>query len=357
MGTEKLVIVAETRERSRPVQDRITSDIIARVDSHLGLPPDIVHLVSPQTVPKTSSGKIRRDACKRMYLAGTLSRNTLPAWLQVSRLVLASSFDRVRRFLVQAKEILYGIYVWLVVVSLLFPGWLLLLLLPDRASRSRALGILRLMCRTGLQLMGLKPSFEGEENLREVRRKLAGDGCSFLVVSNHASYMDPVVLAAACPIDLCFVSKSEAASWPVIGTFIRKCGFLTVNRKDPSQSARVSENIAQQLKQGATVHVFPEATFTSAPGLRPFQMGAFKAAIDAGCPILPVTLSGTRTVFRDGAWFLRHAPLRVTVGPPLWPQETGWREIVRLRDAVREEFLKYCGEAPLDLILAGPATR
>jgi 1-acyl-sn-glycerol-3-phosphate acyltransferase len=102
------------------------------------------------------------------------------------------------------------------------------------------------------------------------------------------------------------------------------------------------------------VHIFPEATFTPAAGLRPFQMGAFKSAVDAHCPILPVTLAGTRQVFRDGTWLPRHARVRVTVSPPIWPQGDSWGEMVRLRDTVREEFLKHCGESPLDLMLAGP---
>ncbi|HEX2523536.1 MAG TPA: AMP-binding protein [Terriglobia bacterium] len=354
MGTEKLVVVAETRETGPAARDRIASDIVARVDEHLGLPPDVVRLVGPHIVPKTSSGKIRRDACKQMYLHGELERKVLPAWLQVSRLALLSSRARARRAAARAWELLYGMYVWLVVALVLMPGWLLVLLQGGRNRTTRSLGILRFMCRTGLRLLQLEPRVEGRNYLEEAKRRINGDGQSLLLVSNHASYLDPVVVSAVCPFDFCFVSKVEAASWPIIGTFVRKCGFLTVNREDPSQSARVSERIGQRLKQGIAVHVFPEATFTPAAGLRPFQMGAFKSAVDAHCPILPVTLAGTRQVFRDGTWLPRHARVRVTVSPPIWPQGDSWREMVRLRDTVREEFLKHCGESPLDLMLAGP---
>jgi fatty-acyl-CoA synthase len=354
IGTEKLVVVAETREDGPAARHRIASEIVARVDEHLGLPPDVVRLVSPRIVPKTSSGKIQRDACKQMYLRGELEGKALPAWLQVSRLALLSFLDRARRALARAGEMLYGVYVWLIVALVLVPGWLLVLLQSGRNRTTRAFGILRFMCREGLPLLRLKPRVEGLEHLTEAERRLKEDGRSFLLVSNHASYLDPVVVTAVCPFTFRFVSKSEAASWPLIGTFVRKCGFLTVNRKDPSESARVSDNIAQELKQGIAVHVFPEATFTPDAGLRPFQMGAFKAAVEARCPILPLTLAGTRKVFRDGTKLPRHAPIRVTVSPPIWPQGDSWREMVRLRDAVREEFLKYCGESPLDLMLAGP---
>jgi hypothetical protein len=66
------------------------------VDAHLGLPPDIVRLVAPQTVPKTSSGKIRRDSCKQMYLREELATRSRPAWEQVLRLAL-SGRNRIRR--------------------------------------------------------------------------------------------------------------------------------------------------------------------------------------------------------------------------------------------------------------------
>lgn len=353
MGTERLVVVAETRETRRDVLERITSEVIARTDALLGLPPDVVRLVSPQTVPKTSSGKIRREACRQMYLSGELDRKPPAAWLQVSRLTLASVLSRLRQSLIRGRGVLYGVYVWLVVALVLVPGWLLVLLVPSR-SRARPFSILRRLCRFGLRLARLSPNLQGEEHLETAFQQLKHEGRAFLLVSNHSSYVDPVVVAAVCPFVFRFVAKSEAASWPFIGTFIRKCGFLTVNREDPAQSARVSESIAQELKRGVAVHVFPEATFTPDAGLRPFQMGAFKAAVEAGCPILPLTLAGTRKVLRDGTWLPQRGPIRVTASGPLWPRANDWREIVRLRDAVREEFLKYCGEAPLDLILAGP---
>jgi 1-acyl-sn-glycerol-3-phosphate acyltransferase len=353
MGTEKLVVVAETRETVPEALDEIAAGIVSRVDEQLGLPPDTVKLVRPQSVPKTSSGKIRRDACKQLYLSGGLERKPLPSWLQVSKLLLLSLLKRGRQAGQAIIQVLYGGYAWVVMSVLMITGWLLVFPLP-RTRASRVSSILRFVSRVALRLTGLNPRLEGQEQLEEAKLQLNMNQQPYLLVSNHASYVDPLIVTAVCPFDVCFVSKSDAAVWPLIGTFIRKCRFLTVDREDLRQSTRVSDSIVQQLKQGVAVHVFPEATFTPAAGLRPFQMGAFKAAVEAGCPVLPVTLAGTRSVLRDGTWLPRHAALRVTVGAPLWPQGNNWRDIVRLRDAVREEFLKHCGEAPLDLVLAGP---
>lgn len=347
LGTEKLVIVAETRQTDKAARDHIASQIVAQVDGQLGLPPDIVLLVLPQTVPKTSSGKIRRDACKRMYLEGKLAAKPLPVWMQLGKLATASGISRLQSVALQLSSIVYGIYAWFAFLVVMLPGWLPVLLLPRR----RVPATFRFLCRAALRLAGLSPQVEGEALLAEAASSLRGK--ALLVASNHASYLDVLVVTAACPFSVCFVSKSEAATWPVVGTFIRKCGFLTVSRENASHAAADSEGISSRLKSGDCVHVFPEGTFTPQSGLRPFQMGVFKAAVETGCPILPLTLRGTREVLRDGTSLPRYGRVKVVASPLLRPKARDWREMVRLRDVLRTEILKHCGEGTFDAVLAG----
>jgi 1-acyl-sn-glycerol-3-phosphate acyltransferase len=353
LGTEKLVVVAETRETDRLLQDEIEAQIISRVDAHLGLPPDVVRLVAPQTVPKTSSGKIRRDACKQMYLREQLATKPRPAWVQVLRLALGSGRDRLRRAAARFLQTAYGVYAWLALAVVMLPGWLITMVLPTQQGNGRcARKTLGFLCRVALFLAGLRPRISGKEFLAEAARQ-AEEGRPLVVVSNHASYLDVLVVAAVSPAPICFVSKGEAASWPLVGTFIRKCGYLTVSRQDALHAAADSEGMVRKLKLGESVHVFAEGTFTPQNGLRPFQMGAFKSAVESGCPILPVTLVGTRDVLRDGAWLPRHTKLSVVASPILAPGGRSWRDIVQLRDAVRSEILKHCGEGAFDALLAG----
>src|SRR5258708_28994486 len=95
-GTERLVVVAETRERDRAARTRIAQAITAQVSAAMGLPPDVVEVVPPNTIPKTSSGKLQRDATKKLFLTGALGQKLPPAWLQIARLATASSFGRIR---------------------------------------------------------------------------------------------------------------------------------------------------------------------------------------------------------------------------------------------------------------------
>jgi acyl-CoA synthetase (AMP-forming)/AMP-acid ligase II len=89
-GTERLVIVAETREREAAMRARIAAAITEQVAAAVGIPPDTVELVPPHGIPKTSSGKLRRSETRKSYLDGTLHDKAVPPWLQVTRLAVAS---------------------------------------------------------------------------------------------------------------------------------------------------------------------------------------------------------------------------------------------------------------------------
>ena len=81
--------------------------------------------------------------------------------------------------------------------------------------------------------------------------------------------------------------------------------------------------------------VFPEGTFRRTPGLLPFRLGGFKAAVEAGRPIVPIAIRGSREILPADAWLPRRHAVRVTIGAPIAPQADGWPEMVRLRDRTR----------------------
>lgn len=348
---ERLVLVAETRRTEPEEKAKLAAAIRERMDAQVGIPLDEVVLVPPQSVPKTSSGKIRRDNCRRLYLQGKLDSPRSAVWVQVARLAVRSLVQRSRRVIGTVGGWLYGGYVWVVLVAVGLPCWVLLLLTPSRTGPRAGPALLRRISRITLRLAGLQPVVAGLEHLPPADR--SGQS-RFLIVSNHASYLDILVLMAALPFDFSFVAKREAASWPFVGTFIRRSGYLTVDRENAPEAVQDGRRIEERLLGGTPVHVFPEGTFTHASGLRPFQMGAFKLAADTGSPLLPVTLCGTRQVLRDGSLLPSPGPLRVVVSPAIQPGGKGWAEMIRLRDAAYAEVLKHCGEGPLDLVLAGP---
>ncbi|MFI4955189.1 MAG: AMP-binding protein, partial [Gammaproteobacteria bacterium] len=123
-GTEKLIVVAESNQLSKPEQQRMRENIIEKLVVALGVPPDTVVLVPPRTVPKTSSGKLQRSACKQAYTEGKLARNPLPAKLQLARLAFSSTYQKCSQWITTFGKGFYTFY--LGIIFLLTTPWIML---------------------------------------------------------------------------------------------------------------------------------------------------------------------------------------------------------------------------------------
>ncbi len=336
-GTERLVVVAETRERDVSRQRPLRRGVVARTIDAIGVPPDEVLIVPPGHVLKTSSGKIRRGAMREAYVRSDLLKPRRSAMWQWARLVADAVAGRVRRAAELSRRLLYTAYamaVLLVSVPLL---WVVLRLTPTGPPAAR---VMRGWSRAVLALGGLSPRVSGAEHLRA-----AGPA---MLVANHASYVDAVVLMAALGADFRFVAKRRLASYPFLSTVIRRAGHVTVERTGQSARLAGADAIADALGQGMSVFTFPEGTFFRTPGILPFRLGAFRAAVEAGRPVVPIALRGTRAVLRDGSWLMRRGRIDVIIGPPLPVQGEGWPEMVRLRDLARTAIVRQVGEPPLE---------
>jgi 1-acyl-sn-glycerol-3-phosphate acyltransferase len=344
LGTESLVVVAETRELDKDRREALAAAVTDRVATAIGVPPDEVALVPPGAVPKTSSGKIRRAEAKRMYEQGALGPpRREPRWRR--RLLLAAAaWSELRPRLALLPQALYAGYLAAVVAALALCFWVPAMLLPGRRS---AVTLGRAAARGLVRLSGVRASAEGLGNLQ-------GPG-PFVLAANHCSYADVPVLMALLPLDFLFVAKKEVLSYPLVGRFVRKTGHLTVDREDAQQSVADAGEVARALESGHSVLFFAEGTFSAAAGLRPFRLGAFKLAVDAGVNVVPLALRGTRQVLRAGRRVPRPGPVELWIGPPIAPAGDGWRSVVALRDRVVDAVAAHCGEPRLDLVAAGPA--
>ncbi len=343
LATESLVVVAETRETDEAARDTLIASVTERVADAVGAPPDSVVLVPPGAVPKTSSGKLRRQETKQRYLSGALGpgrRTPLPAR---AALLVRATLAEAERPLRALRRGVYG--AWLVVALglLTLLTWPIAALLPGRGS---ALSIERWFCRIALRLAGCRLSSEGLANFPTSE--------PFLIASNHASYVDVAALLALVPRNFVFLAKKEVANWPFVGLFIRRARHLSVDRFDAQQGVADTGRVAAAVGEGESVLVFPEGTFTAAAGLRPFRLGLFKVALETGVPIVPVALTGTRHALRDGQTLPRASRIHLWVGAPIHAEGDGFKAIVALRDRVAEAIASRCGEPRLGLVAAGP---
>lgn len=340
-GTEKLIIVAETGEKNKNVFKEIRQDINNKIVSQLGIPPDEVVLVQPRAIPKTSSGKLRRSACKQNYLDRKMGHRAPAVRWQIVKLFCISALKKIGRWFGVVWKLIYNVYLGMMILITLTPTWLAFILAP----REKAARIVRVWSRWILRL-GLCP--------------LTVRGANYLIknhaviyVANHTSYIDMLVLMSVLPPDGCFVGKKELLKIPLFKSVIKHLEFITVDRLDFSKSQIDAEKIADVLASGRSVIIFPEGTFSYATGIRPFKLGAFKIATATGRTISPVAIRGARKILRADSFLIKPAAVTVTIGEPLEPQGTDWDEIVRLREAARLEIAKHSGEQTIDLILAG----
>ncbi len=335
-GTERLVIAAETRERGATARSRIALAITEQVTAIIGLPPDAIELLPPHSIPKTSSGKLRRNHTRRLYLAGSLGTAVLPFWLQVVGLTAANSIRTAGRWTRRALELLYGVYAVTIFVLCLVPTWLMVSVAPNREVAARTTSRALRLC---LSLAGCRVRVEGREHLSAPGPRV--------LVSNHTSYVDVLILMAALGVEYHFVAKSELHAMPFIGTFLRKLEHFTFERGDQNERLRQAVEIEDALRRGESIFVFPEGTFTRDDGVRPFHLGAFKAAASTLCPIFPVALRGTRQFLREGTVLPRPTRVTLTICPPLMPEATAqasWQEVVRLRDLARAAIAHHASE-------------
>jgi 1-acyl-sn-glycerol-3-phosphate acyltransferase len=169
----------------------------------------------------------------------------------------------------------------------------------------------------------------------------------WIFAPNHSSYIDIIVAFALLPNEVRFVAKGEVLKMPIFGMMARRCGQFAFDRGDPQARIRQSEEVNAAIKRGEAVAIFPEGTFTAAVGIRPFQLGTFKAAVDTQRSICPVAVRGARQILRDNTYLPRPGQITVTFGPLVIPDPVAgddWHEIVRLRDATREIIARNSGE-------------
>jgi fatty-acyl-CoA synthase len=345
-GTEKLVVAAETRERDPKRLAAIAAAITEQVSQGLGLPPDRVELVPLGSIPKTTSGKLRREETKQLFLDGSLSDKKPPAWLQIARLSAGSAMRGLGRAIAagigRGLEVLYGVYFIVLFFLWIVPAWTIVNFINDHRQAGRftssALKVL-------FTLMGCPVRVVGQEYMQTPGAKM--------YASNHTSYFDVLPLMLGLGVPYRFVAKMEVHGMPFIGTFLRQMGHLSFNRTDANSRLRQAEEMEEILRRGESVFVFPEGTFVPDDGIRPFQLGAFKAAVAAGVPIIPVSLAGTRRFLRDGTYLPRPTSVTITLSPPIYPRlgngekTSDWHELIRLRDATREAIGMYAKEPVL----------
>lgn len=228
----------------------------------------------------------------------------------------------------------YGVCALAVFTVMFVVAAVLALVVPGVDRRRR---LTRRLARIALPVLGLRVTVSGLDRLP--------DG-SCVVIANHSSYLDGIVMKAMLPPRFSFVIKREAASMPVAGALLKRIGSEFVDRHSEAGRRRDAIRVLRRAEAGHALVFFPEGTFDAVPGLKRFHVGAFAAAVRGGMPVVPVVIHGARRAFPGGALVVRPGSVRVEILEPL-AVAAGARAADDLRSAARQQMLATLDEPDL----------
>ena len=332
-ATEKLVVLAESRNRDPAVLAGLRKQIINLSVDIIGVPADEVILARPGTVLKTSSGKIRRSASREQYEQGKIGRPPRRVWWQYVRLTASGLMRWTGQGLRQSQSMAYAGYCWLISGLLAAVAAAPIFLLPWSGARWR---VARTAVRLLARLTGTPIGVHGLEHL-VLEEPL-------ILVANHQSYLDSLVLMAALPVRVAFIAKAELAENIILRHLLTRLDVVFVERFDSKQAIADARRLGDLAAGGQSLLFFVEGTFRRMPGLLPFHMGAFLIATENDMAVVPITIRGTRSKLRAESWFPRRGAVHLFISPRLRRRAPGWDSALALRDEVRQVILHRCGE-------------
>lgn len=202
-------------------------------------------------------------------------------------------------------RVLYGTYAWLALAAIALPTCVLLAVTPG-VQRRRA--VARNASRLFFAAIGSSVRVEGHAIEQDY---------PCVVVANHASYLDGIILTAALPAGFTYLIKQQMARVPIVSFILRRLGSAFVDRENAKDRQRIARTLVGQARKGEALGFFPEGMFDASPGLKTFQLGAFSAAARARLPVVPVVIFGARRKLPAGRLFAEPGPLRVRICDPV----------------------------------------
>jgi 1-acyl-sn-glycerol-3-phosphate acyltransferase len=197
--------------------------------------------------------------------------------------------------------------------------------------------LIRFWARQIMAAAGVDLSVEHRERVDPSR--------NYVIIANHASYLDIPALFSVVPQGLRFMAKKSLFVIPVFGWAIRATGFIPIDRKDRSSAAQSFDLAARQIRSGKTVVVFPEEGRSRTREMKPFKRGAFLLALKAGLPIVPVAIRGMYDVLPATRLRVHPGPVKIIFGEPIDTSAYSVRQRDELSELTRGRILEMLGEA------------
>lgn len=193
---------------------------------------------------------------------------------------------------------------------------------------------LKALSRSIPSLVGVKIETRGQESIDPDK--------TYVYVANHVNIFDLFALYQAIPQYTRALEHVDHFSWPIIGSLITEAGQIPVDPDNPRRTAKGLREAATRLQAGESITILPEGSRTLDGSLGPFLPGAFRLAIRAKAPVVPIAIRGGRAVSRRGDWRIRPGKEEVLFAAPIPTDQ------MRLKDA--QSLSDTCRQTIIDLI-------
>jgi len=187
------------------------------------------------------------------------------------------------------------------------------------------------------KLMGITVEIAGEENYDPNE--------NYLIMSNHAGMADIPLILGSIHLNMRFVAKEELGKIPIFGWAIKQGGYVLIKRGQNREALKSLLMASEVLKNGRSVHIFPEGTRSETGNILPFKRGAFMIAQKAHAPILPVAIIGSNRITPKKSLKIRKAKVKLIIGEPIETRRKKAQELQEAAYATITDNLEKHGKA------------
>ena len=239
------------------------------------------------------------------------------------------------------KHVLHTILiiVWVVFATLFFGTCVIVIAMFSKKGNVPHL-VARIWGRSILFVSRVHVSVTGLEHIP--------DGRSCILMANHQSNFDIPVLLGRLPVQFRWLAKEELFRIPIFGRGMRGCGYISIDRTNRKLAFESLKEAARKIREGVSVMIFPEGTRSSDGKIRLFKKGGFVLSVDAGVPIVPIIIYGTRSIMPKGRLMIRSQDVRMEILAPIntseYTRKTKDELMEKVRTAICETFDRMAGE-------------
>jgi 1-acyl-sn-glycerol-3-phosphate acyltransferase len=230
----------------------------------------------------------------------------------------------------------FVLVVWALSTAILTGG---LTTIAGVVSPQFARSLARLWCRQVLFFSGVKLIVKNASNIDKNK--------NYVFVANHQGYFDIPVIYSGLGSSLSFIAKKELFRIPFFGWGIAAIGCVSMDRKKPRKArVAISRAAAMLRKNNLSLVLFPEGTRSPSGIVSEFKRGSFTLALEAGVPVVPITICGTAQIHSKASFKIHPGSVTLIIGMPITMEEIGKLNKEELstmtRDVIITTLEKHC---------------